>query len=89
MKLLKSKILSLIALLLVVIVIVLTFRMRDQWWMFIDMFCAFMMTFCHFAALLLEKVNPFSSKKLDIIALVFGVLFVISFIVEFFIFQAV
>lgn len=37
MKLLKSKILSLIALLLVVILIVLTFRMRDQWWMFIDM----------------------------------------------------
>lgn len=81
-QLLKSKIATIIVLLIVVAAIALTFNLRTAWWSFIDIFCAFMMVFCHLFALLLYKMSPHACRKLDFIALVFGILFVISFIVE-------
>lgn len=82
-KLLKSKVVTIIALLLIIILLILTFSLRPEWWCFIDIFCAFMMVFTHLLALMLYKMSPLACKKLDVIALIFGICFVISFIVEY------
>ena len=48
-----------------------------------------MMVFSHLAALYLASMSKDASKKLDVIAMIFGILTVISFIVIFIIDQTV
>lgn len=82
-KLLQSKVLAWCAFLLVFIVIIVSYSMRSAWWMFIDIFFAFLATFCHLMAVNFAKISRSASKNLDLAAAVCGLLFVLSFIVEF------
>lgn len=86
-KILQSKIAALFLLALIVAAIILTFRVRSEWWMFIDLFFAFMMAFNHLMALTLGKFSVKAAKMLDTIALVCGILFVIAIIVLFFLME--
>lgn len=79
---LKSKICAWICFAVVIAVIVFTYKMRTEWWCFIDLFFAYMMAFCHVIALTIAKYNQFASKKLEISAAVMGVLMILSLIGE-------
>lgn len=79
---LSSKGAAWLAFLLMIIVLVATFGMRTAWWDFFDIFFAFMMVFCHVIAVTITKYNKFAAARLDRIALVMGVLAVLSFIGE-------
>lgn len=81
--LLNSRIATWCALAVIVVVIILTFHMRVQWWAFIDIFFAFMMAFSHLAALYLGKMLGRAAKTLDKCAVVFGICFIVSFIAEY------
>lgn len=86
-KLLQSKAVAWIALLIVVVIIITTFNYRPAWWAFIDEFFAFMMVFSQLAALYIYKFNRYSGKRLQIIAAWFGILMIISFIGEFIVYE--
>lgn len=78
MKILSSKTAAWLAFVLILTVIVFTFKLRTVWWAYFDIFFAFMMVFCHVIALVIAKNNRFASSKLEKIAFVMGVLTVIS-----------
>ncbi len=82
-KLLRSKGIAWLAFAIIIIVLVVTFSYRTVWWAFIDIFFAFMTVFCHVIALTIEKLNPYASKKLDIIAFYLLILTVLALIGEF------
>lgn len=86
-RLTDSKVAAVVAFCIVVVYIVLTFKLRFAWWTFIDEFFAFMMVFTHLMALFLARLNPFVRRKLDTCAMIFGILFIISLIVEYVLFQ--
>ena len=77
----KSKGLAWGALALVVLVIVLTFASREYWWAFIDVFFAFLMVFFHLLAVYMWRATAIS-RKLDLWALIFGILMILAFIGE-------
>lgn len=81
--LLKSKIAAWVMMAVIIAFLCFTFSMRTVWWAYIDVFCAFMMAFCHLLALNFLKISVAASRKLDNIAIVFGILFVIAFLVEY------
>ena len=76
-------------LVLVLVVMVLTFSLRTEWWTFIDQFFLFMMAFCHLAACYLTKVSFLASRKLDVFALICGILFVLALLGEYIAWQIV
>ena len=80
---LKSKTAAWIAMAIVIVLIAITFKYRTEWWCFTDIFFAFMFVFCHLLALNIVKLSPIASRKLDMASLVFGILAVVSFIVEY------
>lgn len=80
---LQSKILAVAIMLFVIIFIIATFKHRTQWWMFIDIFFAFMMSFLHLISLMFAKLNAFISKRLSIIARICGAIFIVSFLIEY------
>ena len=81
--LLRSKFVAWLALLVVIIVIIATFKFRPAWWAFIDEFFAFMMVFSQLAALYLYGINQYVGKKLQMFAAIFGGLMILSFIGEY------
>lgn len=85
--LLKSKTAAWFALILIFLVMIFTFGMREVWWAFIDEFFAFMMIFCQLVALYIEKFNSRATHKLQICAAVFGVLMILAFIGEYIAYQ--
>ena len=87
--LVNSRIAAWIALIVIIAIIIVTFRMRPVWWMFFDEFFAFMMIFCQIVALYLGKFNLIVKRKLKVCAAVFGILAIISLISEFVIYQVV
>ena len=82
-KLLNSAIAAFVLLVIIIIAIIYSFKVRTEWWMFIDIFCAFMGAFMHLMALVLSKMVPTVRRAFDNLACVFGILFVISFVVEY------
>lgn len=88
-KILRSKIFSWIALILIVALIIATYTLRTSWWAFFDVFFFFMMAFCHLLALNLYKMSPLASRKLDVAAFFFAIMGVIAFIVEWLLFSNV
>lgn len=76
---LKSKALAWIAFALVIVVLVLTFLLHTPWWTFIDIFFAFLMAFFHLMAVYMHKI-PHMSRQLDLWAMIFGILCVLSMI---------
>ena len=81
-KLLTSKLWAVIYLLIIIVVIIATFKMRTEWWSYFDIFFAFMATFCHFIATLFARIIPAESRRLDLIALGMLGMMVISLVGE-------
>lgn len=81
----RKILLALVAFILTIAVIAITYDFRRQlgWWAFIDCFALFMMVFTWLMSILIGKMIPHSGKLLANIALIFGVLFVVALIVEF------
>ena len=85
----KSKAAAWAAFVVIVILMAITFGLRPVWWTFADMFFAFMMVFCHLMAVYLVKLNIHSSRKLDFMALVFGILTIVALIAEYVAYQII
>ena len=81
-KLLTSKLWAAIYLIIIVVIIIATFKMRTEWWNYFDIFFAFMAVFCHFIATLFARIIPAESRRLELIALGMLGLMVISLIGE-------
>ncbi|MCH5214104.1 MAG: hypothetical protein J1E97_02830 [Muribaculaceae bacterium] len=79
----KSKLLTTIALLLIVAVLIVAIctRTLTNLWEYSVIFCAFMSVFSHLMALMLVKMSGSAARKLDYAAMVFGVLAIILLIV--------
>ncbi len=88
-RVLRSTPLAFGALLLVMLILVLSFKLRSYWWSYFDIFFAFMMVFCHLIALMFAKINARASARLDFIALICGILTVVGFVVEWVLFRFV
>ncbi len=85
----KKILLALLALIISIIYIGVTFSFRKQlgWWAFIDCFALFMTVFSYLMSILIGKMIPHSGKILAQIALIFGILFVISLIAEYIVYS--
>lgn len=83
----ESRIWATAAFVLVLIVLVMTFAMRQVWWTFFDIFFAFMAAFSHLMSVMLVGINRTVSRKLDFCALVFVALAVAAFIAQFIAYQ--
>lgn len=85
----KRMLLALLALIVSIVYIVVTFRFRRElgWWAFADCFALFMMIFTWLMSLLISRMVPHSGQLLSRIALFFGVLFVIALVVEYFVYS--
>ena len=81
-RVLKSKLTAWLAFALVVVLLVVTFRMRVVWWAFIDIFFAFMATFVNVLSVSVCRINPVVADKLNTAAFILGILFIVSFVVE-------
>lgn len=81
----KKMILALVALIVTIAYIGVTFRFRKElgWWAFSDCFILFMTVFTWLMSLLIGKMIPHSGLLLQKIAFVFGILFLIAFIAEY------
>lgn len=81
----RKILLALLALILTIAFIAITFGFRRQlgWWAFIDVFALFMTVFTWLMSLLIGKMIPHSGKLLANIALIFAILTVISLIGEY------
>jgi hypothetical protein len=85
--LLKSKTAAWCAFILILLVMIFTFGMREAWWTFIDVFFAFMMVFSQLMALYIEKLDVRACRKLQMCAAVFGVLTILALIGEYIAYQ--
>ncbi len=81
----KKLLLALLALIVSIVYIALTFKFRSElgWWVYIDCFALFMTIFTWLMSLLIGKMIPHSGKLLANIALIFAILFVVSLIGEY------
>ncbi len=83
-----SKFYAWMAFILVIVILVFTFELRAVWWAFFDIFFLFIGAFSHLVAVVVKKVNPVVSRKLDMAAFVCLILAIIAFIAEYIAFQA-
>ncbi len=81
----KKILLALLALIVTIVYIAVTFRFRKElgWWAYLDCFALFMTVFTWLMSLMIGKMIPHSGKLLANIALVFGILFVVALIGEY------
>ena len=81
----KKILLALIALIISIVYIAITFRFLNElsWWAYADCFALFMAVFTWLMSIVISRMIPHSGKLLATIALVFGILFVIALIVEY------
>lgn len=68
---------------LIVIIICMSLHIIGDAWEYVVLFLVFMAGFCHLASTLLKKTSVSAAKKLDLIALIFGILGVIGLITVF------
>lgn len=87
-KTLKSKTAAWAVFVLVVILVVATYSLRSAWWTFTDIFFIFMAAFSHLIAVNINKFNPYASRRLDLVALVFFILFIVALIGEYVVLHA-
>ena len=83
----KSKIAATAALFVIVAVVVVTLAFHAPWCCLIDEFFAFKAAEAHFAALFIGNKNPYAYRKLEKSAMILGILFILSIIALFIIFQ--
>ncbi len=81
----RKILLALVALILTIAFIAISFDFRRQlgWWAFIDLFALFMTVFSWLMSLLIGKMIPHSGIVLQKLSVIFGILFVISLIGEY------
>lgn len=81
----KKMLIALLALIVAIVYIAITFRFRKElgWWAFIDCFALFMTVFTWLMSLVISNMIPHSGKVLAKIALVFGILFLLSLVGEY------
>lgn len=81
----RNLLLALLALILVVAMIAVSYSFRRQlgWWAFIDCFTLFMTVFSWIMSILIGKMIPHSGRVLQKISVVFAVLTVIAWIAEY------
>lgn len=81
----KKMLFALLALIVSIVYVALTFRLRKElgWWAFADCFALFMAVFTWLMSLLISKMIPHSGRVLSNIALVFGILFIIALVGEY------
>ena len=86
----KKMLLALLALVVTIVYIAVTFRFRKElgWWAYADCFALFMGVFTWLMSLLISRMIPHSGKILSKIALVFGILFIIALVAEYFLYSA-
>lgn len=70
-------------LMFIVVIVAICTRVVSSIWEYSTLFLAFMAVFCHLAAVLLTKVSFAASKKLDMAAMIFGILAILALIVVF------
>lgn len=78
----KSKLFAWLSFALVIVLLVVTFKMRTVWWAFIDIFFAFMAAFVNLVAVTVSRINPKVSGMLNTWTLIFCILFIVAFIGE-------
>lgn len=85
----KKMLLALLALIVAIVYIAITFRFRKElgWWAFIDCFALFMTVFTWLMSLVISNMIPHSGKILSKIALVFGILFILALIGEYIVYS--
>lgn len=71
-----------ILLLAIVLCLCFTYKLRTDWWGFIDIFCFFMAAFTQFMAITLGAKIPAAGKKFSSIAVVFAIAGILAFIIE-------
>lgn len=81
----RNILLSVLALILTIVMIAITFRFRKElgWWAFIDCFTLFMTLFSWLMSEVIGIMIPNSGKLLQKIAIVFGILTIVAWIVEY------
>ena len=85
----RKLLLALLALILSVAIIAITFDFRRQlgWWAFADCFALFMAVFVWLMSLVIGKMIPHSGKVLARIAVVFGILFLVALVAEYIVYS--
>ena len=81
----RKMLLALLALVVSIVYIAVTFRFRKElgWWAFADCFALFMAVFTWLMSLLISRMIPHSGSVLSKMALVFSILFVIALVGEY------
>lgn len=79
-KIVKSKGGAWAAFIVLLALLVFAFPLLTAWWMFIPFFFGFMAVFCHLIAVNIFRFNAPASSKLDVAAMVSGVLTVLGII---------
>lgn len=81
----RKMLLALLALVVSIVYIAVTFRFRKElgWWAFADCFALFMAVFIWLMSLLISRMIPHSGSVLSKMALVFSILFVIALVGEY------
>lgn len=85
----KKMLIALLALIISIVYIAVTFRFRKElgWWAFTDCFALFMTVFTWLMSLLISRMIPHSGKLLSNIALIFGILFIIALVAEYIVYS--
>lgn len=81
----RKMLIALLALVVSIVYIAVTFRFRKElgWWAFADCFALFMAVFTWLMSLLISRMIPHSGSVLSKMALVFSILFVIALVGEY------
>ena len=81
----RKMLIALLALVVSIVYIAVTFRFRKElgWWAFADCFALFMAVFTWLMSLLISRMIPHSGRVLSKMALVFSILFVIALVGEY------
>lgn len=82
----RNLLLASVSLLAIIAMIAITFQFRKEfgWWAFIDCFTLFMTAFTWLMSIAIGYMIPQSGKLLQKIAIVFGILTLIAWLVEYF-----
>lgn len=87
MKLIESRCVAWLGLLLTIILVVLTAIDHTPWWGYIAEFFLFIAMFSHLASLYLRRMSPPASRQLEWCALISIILGVVGFIIEYILFN--
>lgn len=87
----KNMFLALVALIISIVYIAVTFRLRRElgWWAYSDCFALFMAVFTWLMSLVISRMIPHSGKILSYIALIFAIIFLIALVAEYFVYSVV